>query len=362
MSSQGQSQEIALRQATQSAVTQLQDDEFAHQIQLAVPEGVSPRQFLRAAATAVLDNPKLAAANLRSSLLQATLKCAQDGLIPDGREAAFVIYGGREPKVQYQPMIGGLRRIAADHGWSLLTAVVYENDGFDPDLEEHRTNHKPTPLGQDRGRPIGAYAIAEHRDGRRVGPEVYTLEQIEKARQVSRAKDDGPWVTWWETMAEKTPGRRLFKKLPLDPKDARIASVLRALEDEPVDALYGPASGEAHDGQPEAPGAAPTASGGRPEHEPVEGEILGEATEDDEPLNEPSDEELDALGAGEVTAVDEYRFDRGKYEGKTFAEIFAEGTRGIGYLKWAIRDWQEGPFKEALREFAAQHPELGAGE
>lgn len=343
-----QSQEVALRQVTQSAVAQLQDNEFAEQVQLAVPEGVSPRQLLRAAATAVLENPNLAKPSLRPSLLQATLKVAQDGLLPDGREAAFVIYGGKEEKVQYLPMIGGLRKIAADHGWAINTAVVYKNDQFDPDPEEGRAHHKPTPLGEDRGEPIGAYASAMHRDGRRM-LEVLTLADIEKVRQTSRAKDKGPWKDWWEQMAEKTAGRRLFKKLSLDPKDRRIASVLQAIDTaDPAEALYGPYSS---DDQPERLPASPAL-------EAEDAELVEFGDVDEEPLNEPSDDELLAMGAGDVTAVDEIRFETGKFSGMTFADVYANGQVGIGYLKWALRDWKEGEFKDALREFAASHPEL----
>lgn len=345
-----QGQEIALKEATQSAVAQLQDNEFAQQIELAAPEGVSPKQLLRAAATAVLENPNLAKPALRASLLQATLKIAQDGLLPDGRDAAFVIYRTKDgEKIQYQPMISGLRRIAADHGWTIQTAVVYANDSFDPDPENGRANHKPTPLGQDRGEPIGAYAVAVHRTGGRM-LEVMSVSDIEKVRQVSKAKDKGPWVDWWERMAEKSVGKRIFKKLSLDPKDRRIASVLAALDDEPpVDALYG------HD-----PNAADEQEAEDADwYDPAE---HGEPAEETATLNEPSDEELAALGAGEVTVADEQKFPSGKFAGFTFSEVHANGEVGIGYLKWALRDWAEGPLKEALREFAEAHPELREGE
>jgi recombination protein RecT len=362
-----QSQEIALRQATSSAVSQLQDDDFTQQIELAVPEGVSPRQLLRAAATAVLENPDLAAQNLRATLLQATLKCAQDGLLPDGRDAAFVIYKSQRTgdKVQYQPMIGGLRRIAADHGWSIQTHVVHEHDQFAPDFDENRANFQRAPLGQERGDPIGAYALGQHRDGHRM-LEVMDLSEVDKVRKVSRTKDRGPWVDWWEQMAEKTVGRRLFKKLALDPKDRRVTGVLKALrEEDAADTLYGSrgelvkdpdvpaaASGKA-DRQGEADAAAADAASSAGQQEEIEeGEF--------EVLHEPSDEELEALGSdGDEPVAEEgdgeFRFDRGKYEGKTFSEVYAQGAVGIGYLRWALRDWPKGDLTEALEQFAAEH-------
>jgi len=359
-----QGQEIALRQATSSAVQQLQDDEFTHQIELAVPEGVSPRQLLRAAATAVLENPTLAGPALRASLLQATLKCAQDGLLPDGRDAAFVIY---KSKVQYQPMIGGLRRVAADHGWAIETHVVHEHDQFAPDFDESRAHFQRAPLGQERGEPIGAYALGRHREGMRM-LEVMDMEEIQKVRNVSRAKDKGPWVDWWDQMAEKTVGKRLFKRLPLDPKDRRISSVLRALaeEDDAATLLYGSPSTQVPDG----PAAPSGMADQRDEAEPAAADAASPADQQEdiqdaefEVLQEPSDEELVALGSDDGAPADdedvEFRFDRGKYDGKTFSQVYAEGPVGVGYLRWALRDWPEGPLKDALRTFAAEN-DLGS--
>lgn len=361
-------QDIALREATTSAVAQLQDAEFAVAVADATPEGVSARQILRAAATAVLENPKLANPALRATLLRETLKVAADGLRPDGREAAFVIYKVRGiEEVKCLVMIGGLRIVAADHGWNLDTKIVYENDQYDPDFDTGRANHKPARLGTDRGEIIGAYASAVHRDGRRM-LEQMNVADVERVRAKSRAKDGAgvPWVEWWDRMAEKTVGKRLFKKLGLDPKDRRIASVLQALDEEsPADALYGPAEAQSdleHGGREGAPNAAAA-----PSPDPSDGDepdiIEGDADDPDEWVpDEPSDEELAALGAGDVTAVDELHFPAGKFKDKTFAEVYADGQTGIGYLKWAVRDWQEGEFKDALRAFAAGHPELNENE
>lgn len=356
-----QSNELALREASQTAVAQFRNPEFEQQVALAVPEGVSSRQLLRAAMTAVLENPDLGALNLRATLLQATLKCAQDGLLPDGREAAFVLYGGRNPKVSYQPMIGGLRKIAADHGWGLTTRVVFENDDFDPDLDEARAHHKPPRLGEDRGAPIGAYAVAVHRDGRRE-LEIMDKADIERVRSVSRAKDSGPWVEWWERMAEKTVGKRLFKKLGMAATDKRVSSVLAALEAaDPIRALYGPRADEPDaDYDAEVPAASGVAS------PPLldAGEEGAAPTASSEPaplLNEPTDEELDAQIAAEAQPSGEPTFSEGRFEGMTAQQMWDTGPRGQAYLKWAVREWEYEPMRTALQAFADEHPELKSG-
>ena len=46
--------------------------------------------------------------------------------------------------------------------------------------------------------------------------EVMNKAEIEKVRNVSRAKGSGPWTMWWVQMARKTVMRRLSKYLPMD--------------------------------------------------------------------------------------------------------------------------------------------------
>jgi recombination protein RecT len=186
---------------------------LAPEFKAALPPHISVEKFSRVAMTAVQNNPDLVAAD-RRSLFGAIVRLAQDGLLPDGREAALVLFGG---KAQAMPMIGGiLKRIRQSGEVAKVSAqVVHENDhflvkyGFDEDVE-----HSPPALDQPRGKAIGAYATAVLKDGSRL-LEVMSLEDIEKVRNVSRAKNNGPWVGWWGEMARKTVMRRLSKRLPM---------------------------------------------------------------------------------------------------------------------------------------------------
>lgn len=186
---------------------------MAPEFKAALPPHISVEKFTRVAQTAIQNTPSLAAAD-RRSLFGAFVKLAQDGLLPDGREAAVVMFGN---KAQAMPMIGGiLKRIRQSGEVSRVSAqVVYANDhfrvsyGFDEDVE-----HVPPPLNDPRGDPIGAYATAVLKDGSKL-LEVMNLEEIEKVRAVSRAARNGPWVSWWSEMARKTVMRRLSKRLPM---------------------------------------------------------------------------------------------------------------------------------------------------
>jgi recombination protein RecT len=174
--------------------------------------------------TAVNGNPQLLGAD-RRSLFESAMKAAQDGLLPDGRDGALVIFrakvkeGNRDvwiDKVQWMPMVGGILKKVRNSGDLLTIAahVVYEKDTFKYSLgDEEKIEHIPSLL-DDRGKPAIVYAVAKTKDGG-IYREVMSIRDIEKVRNVSRAKDRGPWVDWWDEMAKKTVIRRLAKRLPM---------------------------------------------------------------------------------------------------------------------------------------------------
>lgn len=184
------------------------------QIQMVLPAQVGVDRFMRVALTAIGQNPALLAAD-RRTLFAASLKCAQDGLLPDGREAAFVVY---DKSVQYMPMVAGVLKKVRNSGElaSLTTNVVKHADTFRywiDDAGDHIT-HEPAMLVEDRGPTVAVYAIAKTKDGG-VYTEVMSRGQVEQVRAVSRAKNAGPWRDWYDEMARKTVLRRLAKRLPM---------------------------------------------------------------------------------------------------------------------------------------------------
>ncbi|HEX8555243.1 MAG TPA: recombinase RecT [Sphingomonas sp.] len=208
---------------------------MAPQFAAALPAHITVEKFTRVAMTAIQNNPDLANAD-RNSLFGSIVRLAQDGLLPDGREAAIVLFSG---KAQAMPMIAGiLKKIRQSGDVAKVSAyVVYEADefvvsfGFDEEVR-----HVPPPLDKPRGKAIGAYATAVLKDGSRL-LEVMSLEEIEKVRSVSRAKGNGPWVQWWGEMARKTVMRRLSKRLPMSTdleeafdRDETVPEVVTAVE------------------------------------------------------------------------------------------------------------------------------------
>lgn len=197
---------------------------MGQQFQAALPAHIPVERFKRVVMTALQNNPDLITAE-RRSLWNSAMKAAQDGLLPDGREGAMVIYrtkkkdGEREfwvEAVQWMPMIAGIRKKVRNSGeiatWD--AQVVHRKDHFKFQLgDDPLIEHVPT-MEADPGAVIAAYSIATLKSGEK-SREVMTVSQIEKVRAISKAKDAGPWKTHYEEMCRKTVARRHSKVLPM---------------------------------------------------------------------------------------------------------------------------------------------------
>jgi recombination protein RecT len=162
---------------------------------------------------AVQRNPDLLAKADRRSLLLSLQRAAQDGLMPDGREGAIVLFGNQ---ATWMPMVAGLMKLARNSGEiaSISAHVAYKGEKFRVVLgDEERIEHE-RDLDMADGEIVAAYAVATLKNGEKIR-EVMTRAQIEKVRNVSRAKNNGPWVQWYDQMAIKSAIRRLSKRLPL---------------------------------------------------------------------------------------------------------------------------------------------------
>lgn len=191
-----------------------------------LPPHIAPDKFIRTVMTAVTQTPDLLQVD-RRTLFNAAVKCATDGLLPDGREAALVVFNvkdgnGWKKSAQYMPMVRGLIKLARQSGEiSTLSAhIVREKDEFEYVLgDEEKLIHRPMIEG-DAGKMRLVYATVTFKDGTKQR-EVMTLAEVNKVRAVSRSKDSGPWASWPDEMARKTVIRRLLKYVTLSPDLAR---------------------------------------------------------------------------------------------------------------------------------------------
>lgn len=209
--------------------------EMKSQLAQALPAGIAADRFMRVTLTAIQITPELLECD-RKSLLLACLRAANDGLMPDGREGAFVVFRDSKRKIklaQWMPMYAGLLKKVRNTGelLSISANVVYEHDHFDYELGDYeRIVHKPT-VGA-RGRPVAAYAIA-HLKGGGIEREVMDAEAIRQVQSISRAESEhSPWAKWPDEMARKTVIRRLYKRLPSSTEMDRYLNATPVVERE----------------------------------------------------------------------------------------------------------------------------------
>lgn len=195
-------------------------ERMGEQFKRALPPHIHPEKFVRVAMTAIQKNPGLLDLD-RHSLYGACMDAAQDGLLPDGKQAALVPFKGR---VAYMPMVYGILVKVRNSGElaTIVSEIIYQADKFSyrVDNDGPHLEHVPNLFAEDRGAIMGAYALAKTKDGE-VYVDAMTHAQIEKTRAVSRSKD-GPWKDWWEEMAKKTVLRRLSKRLPMSTDDEQL--------------------------------------------------------------------------------------------------------------------------------------------
>lgn len=221
------SKALTLREAVDEFTGQLaaRREEYAPSL----PAHITPERFQRTAVTAVNLNPDLLRAD-RRSLFNACAKSASDGLLPDGRDGAFVIFNtkdkgadGKEKwiqKVQWMPMIAGIIKKARQSGEisALGARIVYANE-----IQQNRFTHKVVDgvpkvdhdpiLYGDRGAMALVYSFVRFKDGT-VDFEFLHADDVKKIRAVSKAKF-GPWYDWEEEMWKKSAIRRHAKRLPI---------------------------------------------------------------------------------------------------------------------------------------------------
>ncbi|MGL4715402.1 MAG: recombinase RecT [Aeromonas sp.] len=188
-------------------------------IEALLPAGVSFETFARAAATAMSQSDQLAKANSKS-VIQALIRCASHGLLPDGREAAITTFNDSKNNTinaQYIPMVDGVLKRARQSGQVAVIAAkaVFEGDGFDYWMDEHGEHINYRPNLAQRGEFKLAFAFAKLNSGELI-VEVMIKDDVERVRAASRTgnSSSGPWAKWYDRMAIKSALHRLARRLP----------------------------------------------------------------------------------------------------------------------------------------------------
>lgn len=196
-------------------------DEYRGQIARALPTGTSGiERFVRIVRTELQREPKLHAAD-GHSFLGAVLTMASLGLEPGpalGQAWLLPFKNTKAKRTDVQLIIGyrGYTLLAIRSGLvsAIDSEVIYAKDAFMFRKGSEQAIEHNWPLEGERGDLVGAWAMAEMATGAKRF-EVLRKPDIERRRQSSRARDQGPWVTDYPQMARKSAVRALTTQLPL---------------------------------------------------------------------------------------------------------------------------------------------------
>ena len=234
--------------AVKNALVEIRDTlmspEMKHRLGAVLGSRIDPEKFAQVAMVAISKNQDLIKAD-RASLFTSCMECAADGLLPNGKDAALVVFNtkvkedGREvwkQIVQYLPMVRGIYKVAQRTGAArvLNARVVKAGDvfryayGFEPVLE-----HVPAA---NPGTMTHVYAVVIKPDGSR-DLEVMTKADVEAVRARAKSPDSPAWKYHFEEMAKKTIVHRLAKRLDLTPEMQQIVDRIETDYDFDADEL-----------------------------------------------------------------------------------------------------------------------------
>ena len=170
-------------------------------------QGLDPKVFNNVVLEAMLANANILEAN-QTQLVVAMRKVCQDGLVPNGREAALIVSGNGN--VSYLPMRDGMCKIIhrllgaeirAGHvrANSSSTVKITERTDADDAVEivssfDDEDDGSGTVNGAWVWIKVPGHFAFVHR---------FTKRDIDAAREASNKKTSGPWENWTGFMAEK---------------------------------------------------------------------------------------------------------------------------------------------------------------
>lgn len=313
------------REPSPLAVLSKELEHRQEQYRMALPSHIKPEDLQRTVVMAAQQNPKLLEAD-RRTLMLSCMKAAQDGLLPDGREAALVPFSVRKKdpqggwrsvtEVQYMPMVYGLRKkiMQSDEIASMQVGVVYMAEyesgrflfevGLEPPIRYKPDLTLPMEETTDE-KIVAAWSLVKFKDGSWSG-EVMRRAEIDKIQNLSQTgskvdykgnprEPKGPWADHFGEMAKKTVMRRHSKVLPMS------GDIFRDVEGDDVERSIRSATGVLDSVDEAAPVALPS------QDEPVDeetGEIVeqGQEREAADPatgMTEVDEETARKLDAGE---------------------------------------------------------------
>lgn len=202
---------------------------------------MKPDDLIRMALVAVHRNPQILQCS-QASILAALMDAAELKIKPGGMMGRGYLIPRKNKNTQqleccFDPGWRGLIDIMRRTGEikRIEAHPIFSNDkvrvvyGLTPVFE-----HEPN-MSEDRGEIVGAYALAEFKDGT-FQVELLTAADLKKIRASSMSAN-GPWKGWDDEMSRKSAVRRLSKYMPYDPLVDRAADLAAKTEPGAIDTV-----------------------------------------------------------------------------------------------------------------------------
>lgn len=213
--------------AWDDATTSLMDDVFAHRGEIAqfLTLYGEPYERFEAGLRVFLmrqaqNDPDFFGKVTAISFMEALLRCAKDGLIPDGKEAAIAAYKDRRTgrgNATYMPMRDGFVKVLWRTGLirsiNDQTVTVAEEKSGRFEYEEGDRGfirHRPLMSRKDADEVAAAYCVIELTNGGLLR-EVVPADELQKIARMSRSPAREAWK---HQMHRKAAIRRIMGKMP----------------------------------------------------------------------------------------------------------------------------------------------------
>ena len=181
--------------------------------------GMDPDNFAEVVCEALLSNPDIMDCT-EESIAKALRGACQDGLIPNGREAAITAFRDRQKgtmQATYLPMKEGMARLA----WEALqaelhTGIIREGDavkvsqgaGIFQSIEIGRN-----PFREIEGEVKGCYLWCHLPFEKFPRLILWRKEDIDRRRAASFASENGPWNKWYAEKAQTSIAKHFLTSI-----------------------------------------------------------------------------------------------------------------------------------------------------
>lgn len=180
-----------------------------------LPNGFNAQRFVMNAVSLINEHPELqkfGANQLKIGLLK--------GAVLDldfyRKECYLIGYGSQ---LQFQMDYKGMTKLCKKYSLRPIkdigAEIVREGDEFERVVDGNNSSFTFKPKPFNSGAIIGAFSFCRYVDGTCITEEM-TKAELDKVRNVSKAKNSGAWGSFAEEMFKKVVIRRMCKKIELD--------------------------------------------------------------------------------------------------------------------------------------------------